>query len=68
MEVCSFFSEEKWLNDKMQALKAVTNHLECLKMEKEQLSDQRCCAHLFIFILNFVLIHLHFAIRPILIE
>lgn len=49
-ELWSFFSEEKWLNEKTQALKAVTNHVESLKMEKEKLSEQRCCIYSFIFV------------------
>lgn len=47
----SFFSEEKWLEDKTQALRAAMNHVERLKMEKEKLSEQRCHTYFFIFVL-----------------
>lgn len=68
MELWFFFSEEKWLNDKTQALRAATNHVERLKMEKENLSDQRCCAYSTTFVPSSVLIHLHFNMKPILIK
>lgn len=65
MELCFFFfSEEKWLDDKTQALTAVTNHVERLKTERENLSVQRCYACSFVFVSSSVLIHLHFTIKP----
>lgn len=36
-----FFSEQKWLDEKEQALMAANGHVERLKMEKEKLSEHR---------------------------
>lgn len=40
-ESSCFFSEQKWLDEKEQALMAANDHAERLKMEKEKLSEHR---------------------------